>query len=121
MQYSKPCLAMIRVYVIVIAVLLLAIEAAGGNRNPQTIPPNSASSQAVSSHPAVSGNGKLNPRDNYVGDDACRGCHQDKVESFHRTAHSLTSALPDKDSILGSFSPDANVLKTSNPDLFFRV
>jgi len=121
MQYSKPCLAMIRVYVIVIAVLLLAMEAAGGNRNPQTTPPNLAPSQAVSSHPAVSGNAKLNPRENYVGDDACHSCHQDKAESFHRTAHYLTSALPDKDSILGSFSPDANILKTSNPDLFFRM
>lgn len=120
MQYSKPCLAMIRVYVMVIAVLLLAMEAAGGNRNPQT-PPNSAPSQTVSSHPAVSGNVKLNPRENYVGDDACHSCHQDKAESFHRTAHYLTSALPDKDSILGIFSLDANILRTSNPDLFFRV
>ena len=60
-------------------------------------------------------------RPDYVGDDACRSCHRQKVETFHNTAHYLTSRLPSKDSILGSFSPGANVLKTSNPDLFFRM
>ena len=62
---------------------------------------------------------KPSPRENYAGDDACRSCHQDKVESFHQTAHYLTSQLPDRNSILGSFSPDANVLKTSNPRSIF--
>jgi hypothetical protein len=57
----------------------------------------------------------------YVGDDACRQCHQQEFESFHRTAHYLTSRLPAKDSILGNFTPGANVLKTSNPDLFFQM
>jgi hypothetical protein len=57
----------------------------------------------------------------YVGDAACRTCHQERVETFHRTAHYLTSRLPDKDSILGQFTSDASVLKTSNPDLFFRM
>jgi len=72
-------------------------------------PSSSVPGQAVSTHP--SGNVKLNPRENYAGDDACRSCHQDRVDSFHRTAHYLTSALPDKTSVLGSFSPDANILK----------
>jgi hypothetical protein len=57
----------------------------------------------------------------YAGDAACRSCHRDKVETFHRTSHYLTSRLPRKDSILGKFTPDANVMKTSNPDLFFRM
>jgi Cytochrome c554 and c-prime len=90
-------------HLVVIAALLVAMEAAGQNsdqKNPATKP---------------------NPTESYVGDDACRSCHQNKVESFHRTAHYLTSRLPDKDSILGNFSPDANILKTSNPDLFFRM
>jgi Cytochrome c554 and c-prime len=88
--------------------LLVTMEAAG----------QSSSSQ---SNPAPNSSPKPNPREAFVGDDACRSCHQEKVESFHRTAHYLTSRLPDKDSILGNFSPDANVLKTSNPDLFFRM
>src|SRR6202044_727214 len=57
----------------------------------------------------------------YVGDAACPSCHQEKVETFHRTSHYLTSRLPEKDSILGSFAADANVMKTSNPELFFRM
>jgi hypothetical protein len=60
-------------------------------------------------------------RADYVGDDACRSCHQQKVETFHNTAHYLTSRLPDKDSILGSFSPGTNILETSNPALLFRM
>jgi len=92
---------------LVIVPLLLVIEAAGQTSS-------SPSNPAPSSPNAKS-------RENYVGDDACRSCHQDKVESFHRTAHYLSSRLPDKNSILGSFSPDADILKTSNPDLFFRM
>jgi cytochrome c554/c'-like protein len=60
-------------------------------------------------------------RHDYVGDNACRLCHRQKVETFHNTAHYLTSRLPDRTSILGSFSPGANVLETSNPALFFRM
>jgi Cytochrome c554 and c-prime len=60
-------------------------------------------------------------RSGYVGDDACLTCHQEKTEAFHTTAHFLTSRLPDKKSILGSFSPGENELKTSNPELTFRM
>ncbi|HSY65218.1 MAG TPA: multiheme c-type cytochrome [Terriglobales bacterium] len=87
--------------------LLVAMEVAAQNNSSQPTPANSLP--------------KASPRENYVGDDACRSCHQDKVESFHQTAHYLTSRLPDKNSILGSFSPDANTLKTSNPNLFFQM
>ena len=103
---------------VVIVTLLLAAEVASQNRSPQTNP---ASTQAIPPQPTSSANAKLNSRANYVGDEACRSCHQDKVETFHRTAHYLTSRLPDKDSILGTFNADANVLTTSNPDLYFRM
>ena len=59
--------------------------------------------------------------ENYAGDEACASCHREKTETFHHTAHYLTSRLPDQNSIFGKFTPDANVLKTSNPDLFFRM
>jgi hypothetical protein len=39
------------------------------------------------------------------------------AETYFRTTHRLTSQLPRKDSIAGSFAPNANVLKTGNPDL----
>jgi hypothetical protein len=56
-----------------------------------------------------------------VEDQVCGGCHQKQFQSYHQTPHFLTSRLPDSGSILGSFAPGANVLKTSNPDLFFRM
>jgi hypothetical protein len=57
----------------------------------------------------------------YLGDDACRPCHATQVDSFHQTAHFLTSALPTQHSILGKFTPGENILKTSNPNLSFRM
>ena len=107
---------------VVIVTLLLALEVASQNRSLNTNPaPNPAPTRAIPPQAASAGNMKPSPRDNYVGDEACRSCHQAKVETFHRTAHYLTSRIPDKDSVLGNFNPDANVLKTSNPDLYFRM
>jgi cytochrome c554/c'-like protein len=60
-------------------------------------------------------------RQDYVGETVCESCHQEKAESFHQTAHYLTSRPPSRESILGSFSPDANVLTTRNPNLIFRM
>jgi Cytochrome c554 and c-prime len=57
----------------------------------------------------------------YVGDEACRSCHAAQVESFHQTAHFLTSSQPSEKSILGKFTPGENVLKTANPNLIFQM
>lgn len=57
----------------------------------------------------------------YVGDGVCYSCHQQKVESYHRTAHFHTSSLPSQSSIHGSFTPGSNILRTANPDLFFMM
>ena len=64
---------------------------------------------------------KLHARDDYVGDGACRSCHAGKVDSFHQTAHYLTSRAPSESSILGKFAPGDNILKTANPNLYFRM
>jgi Cytochrome c554 and c-prime len=60
-------------------------------------------------------------RPDYVGDDACRSCHASQVDSFHQTAHYLTSSAPGEKSILGKFTPGANILKTVNPNLYFQM
>jgi len=60
-------------------------------------------------------------RPDYVGDQACAACHGEKVNSFHRTAHFLTSREPSADAILGNFTPGANVLKTANAQLSYRM
>ncbi len=99
--------------------LLLTIEAAGQGAVPQPNPP--PGPPQAPSQTAPLANANSNPRGNYVGDEVCRGCHQAEVETFHKTAHYRTSRLPDKDSILGNFSPGGNIFKTSNPDLFFQM
>ncbi len=58
---------------------------------------------------------------NFVGDSACGECHSAIADSYLRTSHHLTSQLPSKNSIAGSFTPDSNLLNTSNPDLRFRM
>ena len=57
---------------------------------------------------------------NAVGDAACLSCHQDK-QTFEGTAHRLTSRLPAADAFTGSFHPGANVLRTENPALYYRM
>jgi hypothetical protein len=58
--------------------------------------------------------------DNAVGDATCISCHQNKA-SFEQTAHHLSLRLPDPGTMLGSFGLGANVLRTSNPQLHFRM
>ena len=58
--------------------------------------------------------------ENAVGDATCLSCHQDKA-SYEGTAHRLTSRHPTREAIAGSFVEGANVLRTSNPNLYFRM
>ena len=56
----------------------------------------------------------------YVGDNKCLSCHADK-QTYLQTAHHLTSNLPTRQTIKGSFEHGQNVLKTTNPELSFRM
>jgi hypothetical protein len=58
--------------------------------------------------------------ENAAGDTACLFCHREYT-SFERTAHHLTSRLPTGGTLEGSFRPGENVLRTSNPALYFRM
>jgi hypothetical protein len=93
--------------------LALMVATASQTNSEQSLSPSSAVHRAPSPAPDLPAG--------YVGDAVCQSCHQDKVGTFHHTSHYLTSRLPEKDSILGKFTPDANVMKTSNPELFFRM
>ncbi len=57
----------------------------------------------------------------FLAPDVCRECHQENFSSFLSTAHAKTSAEPTAESILGSFEPGRNVLKTGNPELWFSM
>jgi hypothetical protein len=79
------------------------------------------STQAKAQGSAASVDTRHNARAGYVGDDACRSYHADQFASYHQTAHSRTSIVPGHDSILGSFTSGGNILKTTNPNLLFRM
>jgi hypothetical protein len=64
---------------------------------------------------------KTIPRSEYMSDEVCAPCHKDIFESYERTAHHLTSQIPSKDSIRGTFGPGANTMATANPNLMFRM
>jgi hypothetical protein len=64
---------------------------------------------------------KAPPRQAYVGDEACRSCHAEEARNYAQTAHHLTSSLPSAKTVVGSFTPDANILHTSNPYLYFAM
>jgi hypothetical protein len=57
----------------------------------------------------------------FVGDAACLSCHREKVEPYIHTAHHLTSRMAGQNSILGKFTDGENILKTSNPELLYRM
>ena len=58
-------------------------------------------------------------RKDYVGDEACRGCHQTQFENYLGSAHHAASRVPSQTSIDGKFTAGSNILRTSNPSLFF--
>jgi cytochrome c554/c'-like protein len=58
--------------------------------------------------------------DNAVGDSTCLSCHAPNA-TFEQTAHRLTSRLPRRETLLGSFRRGDNILRTSNPSLYFRM
>ncbi|MGB9405604.1 MAG: multiheme c-type cytochrome [Candidatus Acidiferrales bacterium] len=84
-----------------------------------------APQQTETSHPGAAktsvNENRPGTRADFVGDAACRECHQEIGDTYARTAHHLTSQLPDKDSILGNFTRGENILKTGDPDLSFRM
>jgi hypothetical protein len=76
--------------------------------------------KAQSNH-ASAGHKPVAQPNSYVGDEACRSCHVDEVNSYETTAHHFTSRVADKHSILGNFNEGGNIFKTSNPSLYFRM
>ena len=84
--------------------------------NPASPPP--ARVQSPARIPAVP---EADARFAYAGDEACRACHPDHVNSFHQTAHHLTSRPPNQPAIAGDFSAGLNRLDTTNQNLHFEM
>ncbi len=60
-------------------------------------------------------------REDYIGDQACRSCHDEQFKTYQATAHHLTSRTADAHSIAGNFATGANIFKTANPALYFKM
>src|SRR5271170_4772780 len=73
-------------------------------------PAGSAQTKRHTSSPAA--DSKPPSRDNYVGDAACRGCHEKETKAYEANAHHLTSQEADAHSIAGNFTPGANVFRS---------
>jgi Cytochrome c554 and c-prime len=58
-------------------------------------------------------------RKDYVGDGACKACHQGIAESYERTAHHFTSQMPASSVLEGEFTQGPNTLRTLDPNLHF--
>jgi len=61
------------------------------------------------------------PRREYVGDQACRSCHEKQALTYSQTAHHLATSWPSAATMKGSFARDSNILRTSNPYLHFEM
>jgi hypothetical protein len=57
----------------------------------------------------------------FVGDNACRTCHQREFESYQGTRHHLDSALPSPATIHGHFDPGRDTMASLDPAVSFRM
>jgi hypothetical protein len=71
------------------------------------------------SHSITAAGNSVGSRNGYAGDEACSACHQEKFEQYLGSAHHIASRLPSQTSIDGKFTPGSNILRTSNPYLYF--
>lgn len=60
-------------------------------------------------------------RESYLGDEACKPCHEEEFRTYQATAHHLTSRIAGEHSIAGNFSDVGNTFKTANPSLYFKM
>ena len=57
----------------------------------------------------------------FVGDNACRACHQSEFQSYLTTRHHLDSALPSATTIHGHFDIGRDTMASLDPDVSFRM
>jgi Cytochrome c554 and c-prime len=57
----------------------------------------------------------------FVGDNACRDCHQREFEGYLTTRHHLDSTLPSAETIHGHFDSGRNTMASLDPGVSFRM
>lgn len=101
------------VVILACTVTLSTVNGTPAPPNTKTFHPGQAITSVDEREPAI--------RRDFLGDAACQECHQEIGNTYAHTTHHLTSQLPNKDSILGKFTDRENILKTADPDLYFRM
>jgi hypothetical protein len=91
--------------------LFLLIGLVSGSHEPNPAP--QAAIPSVAKKPPA--------RAEYVGDRACLPCHQEQAKPYLQTAHHFATSWPSAGTMKGSFSPDTNIMRTSNPYLHFKM
>ena len=61
------------------------------------------------------------PDSAYAGNEACASCHEKEAGTYLVTPHYLDSTLPSEKTILGSFTPGDNVVRTRIPNLIYAM
>jgi hypothetical protein len=106
----------------VVAVVAGTLLLASATLQQGQAPSVSSKAKSVSSGSQGAAGKKLSiSRSGYVSDEACARCHQDKGDSYDKTAHHITSQVADKNTIVGTFGPGAHTIQTANPNLTFRM
>lgn len=57
----------------------------------------------------------------WAGDTACASCHEQEAQEYFATPHFRDSSPATAKTILGTFTPGENVLRTPNPNLIFAM
>lgn len=57
----------------------------------------------------------------FLKPEECGKCHAENFNSFMTTAHAVTSTLPNRESIRGSFDPGKSLLSTKDDRIQFRM
>lgn len=79
-----------------------------------------ANASGAASGAAVPSGGPVEKR-GFVGDNACRACHQLEFQSYQTTRHHLDSALPSAETIHGHFDAGRNAMESLDPGVSFRM
>lgn len=101
-------------FIVILSLLLAPVgRSVGQVPDAPTAVNENSHSMAAAAGPNVSS------REAYTGDGACYSCHQEESTTYLSSAHHLASRLPGQTSIEGKFTPGSNILRTSNPYLYF--
>jgi len=62
---------------------------------------------------------RVPPPSAYAGSEVCASCHRKQAQTYQSTAHARDSGVPSSKTIVGDFTPERGVLRTSNPNLAY--